>query len=207
MILETHSFIVHKWPANPKGNQPWIFTGRTDAEAEAPILWPPDGKNWLTGKYTDAGKEWRQEEKGTTAGEMVGWHHRLDRHVFEQAPGDGEGQRSLVSCSPWGHEEAKSGTRLSDWTTTKWSYAKEEELGGQTVIAIFGAASVYMKMRWITGVLTHQRLFPVSAASTLLHLSILRKPLCNWAGPHGAFLEENPSQPTFSTCLLSIEKL
>ena len=68
---------------HPKGNQSWIFIGRTDAEAEAPVLWPPDAKNWLTGKDPDAGKDWRQEEKGTTEDEMVGWHHLLDGHEFE----------------------------------------------------------------------------------------------------------------------------
>ena len=72
-------------PVNPKGNQSWIFIGRTDAEA--PILWPPDAKNWLIGKDSDAGKDWGQKEKGTTEAEMVGWHHRLDGHEFEQAPG------------------------------------------------------------------------------------------------------------------------
>ena len=71
---------------NPKGKQPWIFTGRTDAEA--PILWPPDVKSQLTGKDPDAGKDWGQEEKGTTEDEMVGWHHQLNRHEFEQSPGD-----------------------------------------------------------------------------------------------------------------------
>ena len=91
---------------NPKGNQPWIFTGRTDAEAEAPILWSPDAKSWLTGKDPDAGKDWRQEEKGATEDEMVGWHHRLDGHGFEQTPGDSEGQRSLACCSPWRHKES-----------------------------------------------------------------------------------------------------
>ena len=70
-------------PVNPKGNQSWMFTGRTDAEAEAPRLWPPDGKNWLLGKDPDAGKDWRQEERGVTEDEMVGWHHRLDVHEFE----------------------------------------------------------------------------------------------------------------------------
>ena len=70
-------------PVHPKGNQPWIFIGRTDAEAETPILWPPDAKNWLIGKDPDAGKDWRQEEKGMTEDEMVGWHHRLNGHEFE----------------------------------------------------------------------------------------------------------------------------
>ena len=81
---------------NSKGNQPWIFTGKTDAEAKTPILWPPNVKNWLIGKDSDAGKDWGQEEKQMTENEMVGWHHRLDGHKFEQVPGDDEGQRSLV---------------------------------------------------------------------------------------------------------------
>jgi len=92
-------------PVNPKGNQSWIFIGRTDAEAETLILWPPDAKNWLIGKDPDAGKDWRQEEKGMTEDEMVGWHHRLDRHEFEQASGVGDGQGSLACCGPWGHKE------------------------------------------------------------------------------------------------------
>ena len=89
-------------PVHPKGNQSWIFIGRTDAEAEGPILWPPDAKNWLIGKDSDAGKYWRQEEKGTTEDEMVGWHHRLYGHEFEQVPGAGVGQGSLACCSRWG---------------------------------------------------------------------------------------------------------
>ena len=88
-------------PVSPKWNQSWIFIGWTDAEVEAPILWPPDVKNWLTGKNPDAGKDWRQEEKGTTEDEMARWHHQLDEHEFEQAPGVGDGQESLVCCSPW----------------------------------------------------------------------------------------------------------
>ena len=87
-------------PVHPKGNQSWIFIGRTDAEAEAPILWPTDVKNWLIGKDPDAGKDWRQEEKGTTEDEMVGWHHWLLGQEFEQAPGVGDGQGSLACCSP-----------------------------------------------------------------------------------------------------------
>ena len=97
---------------NPKGNQPWIFIGRTDAETEAPILWPPDAKNWFNGKDPDAQKYWRQEEKGMTEDEMVGWHHWCDGHEFEQALGDGDGQRGLACCSPWGCKE----TWLSIWT-------------------------------------------------------------------------------------------
>ena len=93
-------------PVISKGNQSWIFIGRTDAEAEGPILWPPDAKNWLLGKDPDAGKDWRQEEKGTTEDEMLVWHHWLSGHKFEQTPGDNEGQGSLVCCSPWGHKES-----------------------------------------------------------------------------------------------------
>ena len=86
---------------NCKGNQPWIFIGRTDAEAEALILWPLDAKTWLIGKDPEAGKDWGQEEKGTTEDEMVGWHHWLDEHQCEQSLGQSDGQGGLVCCSPW----------------------------------------------------------------------------------------------------------
>ena len=111
-ILESLLDCKEIQPAHPKGSQFWIFIGRTDAEAETPILWPPDVKNWLIGKDHDAGKDWRQEEKGTTLDEMVGWHHWLDGHEFEQTPGDGDGQGSLACCSPWGPRQS---TGLSDW--------------------------------------------------------------------------------------------
>ena len=91
-------------PVNPKGNKPWIFIGRTDAEAEVPVLWPPDVKNWLIGKDSGAGKDIRQE-KGRTEDEMIGWHHWLNEHEFEQASGDGERQGSLACCSPLGGKE------------------------------------------------------------------------------------------------------
>ena len=99
-------------PVHPNGNQSWIFIGRTDVEVETPILWPPDMKNWLIWKYPDAGKDWRQE-KGTTEDEMVGWHHRLDGHEFEQSPGAGDGQGGLVCCSPWGCRESDMTERLN----------------------------------------------------------------------------------------------
>ena len=91
-------------PVNPKGNEPWIFVGRT--EAEAALLWPPDVKSQLIRKDPDAGKEWRKEEKGMTEDEMVGWHHRLNGHEFDQAPGDGEGQGGLACCSLQGCKES-----------------------------------------------------------------------------------------------------
>ena len=93
-------------PVHPKGNQSWIFKGRTDAEAETPILRPPDEKNWLTGKDPDAEKGWRQEEKGMTEDAMVGWHHWLNGHEFEKAPGVSDGQGGLAYCSPWGCKES-----------------------------------------------------------------------------------------------------
>ena len=102
-------------PVHPKGNQSWIFIGRTDAEAETPILSPPDAKNWLIGKDPDAGKDWRREEKRTTEDEMIGWHHRLDEHEFEQALGVSDGQGNLACCSPSGHKESDM-TEWLNWT-------------------------------------------------------------------------------------------
>ena len=93
-------------PVHPKGNQSWIFIGRTDAEAETPVLWPPDAKNWLIWKHSDAEKEWRWEEKGTTKDEMVGWHHCLNGHEFEWTLGVSDGQGGLACCSPWGCKES-----------------------------------------------------------------------------------------------------
>ena len=99
---------------NPKGNESLIFIGRTVAEAEAPILWPRGANSWLIGKDPDAEKYWGQEEKGVTEDEMVGWHHRLNGHEFEQTPGDSEGQGSLVCYSPWGCKELNTTKRLDN---------------------------------------------------------------------------------------------
>ena len=101
-------------PVHPKGDQSWVFIGRTDVEAETPILWPPDAKKWLIRKDPDAGKDWRQEKKGTTEDEVVGWYHQLNRYEFEQAPGDGEGQGSLSCCTLWDQEVSDM---TSDWIT------------------------------------------------------------------------------------------
>ena len=102
-------------PVNPKDSELWIFPGRTDAEAEAPILRPPDVKSQLIGKDPDAGKDWRQEEKGTTEDEFAGWHHQLDGHEFEQASGVCDEQGSLACCSPWGRKESDM-TKWLKWT-------------------------------------------------------------------------------------------
>ena len=104
-------------PVNPKGNQSWIFTGRTGAEAEAPILWPPDVKSQLIRKDPYAGKDWGQEEKGATEDEMVGWHHWLNGHEFEQDSEDSEGQEAWRAARPWGHKEPDT----DEWTNNnKW---------------------------------------------------------------------------------------
>ena len=100
-------------PVIPKGNKPWIFVGRTDTEAEIPILWPPVSKNWLIGKDPDSGKDWKQEEKGTTEDELVGWHHRLDGAEFETALGVVDGEGSLACCSPRGYKESYVTKRLN----------------------------------------------------------------------------------------------
>ena len=112
--LETPLDYKEIQPVHPKGDQSWIFIGRTDAEAETPILWLPDSKNWLIWKDPDAGKDWRREETGTTEDEMVGCHHWLDGHEFEQAPGVGDGQGGLACCSPWGQKELDT-TEWLNW--------------------------------------------------------------------------------------------
>ena len=104
-------------PVHPKGDQSWVFAGRTDVEAETPILWPPDAKSWLIWKDPDAGKDWGQEEKGTTEDEIVGWHHWLNGHGFGWTLGAGDGQGSLVCCSPWGHKESGT-TEWLNWSTS-----------------------------------------------------------------------------------------
>ena len=107
-----------------KGNQPWMFTGRTDAEPEAPILWPPDTKSQLIGIDFDAGKDRRQEEKGTTEDNMVRWYHQLYGHEFEQTLRDGEGKGSLACCNPWDCKKSDTTERQNNWTTA--SHCKKE---------------------------------------------------------------------------------
>ena len=107
-------------PVHPKGDQSWVFIGSTDVEAETPILWPPDVKSWLIWKDPDAGKDWGQEEKGTTEDEMAGWHHQLDGRESEWTPGVGDGQGGLECCSSWGRKESDITERLK-WTELNWN--------------------------------------------------------------------------------------
>ena len=102
-------------PVHPKVNQSWIFIGRTDAEAETPIFWTPDAKNWRMGKDLEAGNDWNREEKGMKEDKTVGWHHQHNGHEFEYAPGVGDGQGSLAYCSPWGHKKSDTTEQLN-WT-------------------------------------------------------------------------------------------
>ena len=105
-------------PVHSKGDQSWVFFGRNDAKVETPILWSPDAKSWLIGKDSDAGRDWGQEEKGTTEDEMAGWHHRLDGCEFEWTLGVGDGQGGLACCSSWGHKESDT-TELVNWSELK----------------------------------------------------------------------------------------
>ena len=102
-------------PVHHKGDQSWVFIGRTDAKVEIPVLWPPHVKSWLIGKDSDTGRDWGQEEKGMTEDEMAGWHHWLDGYEFEWTPGVGDGQGGLACCDSWGHKESETTERLN-WT-------------------------------------------------------------------------------------------
>ena len=138
--------------AHPK-DQSWVFIGRTDVEAKTPILWPPDGKNWLVWEVPDAGKDWRQEEKGMTEDEMVVWHHWLDRHEFEQAPGVGDGQEGLECCSSWGCRESDM-TEWLNWTGWKSSAGIPSPLLAFFIVRLPKAnLTSYSRMsysRWVT---------------------------------------------------------
>ena len=126
---------------HPKGNQSWIFIGRTDADAETPILWPPHAKSWLIGKDSDAGRDWgREEEKGTTEVKMAEWHHQLDGHEFEWTPGVGDGQRSLACCDSWGCKESDMTERLN-WTELNWTiimeFSRDRNIGNPILCNIY----------------------------------------------------------------------
>ena len=115
--LESPLDFMEIQPVHPKGDQSWVFFGRTDVEAETPILWPPDVKSWLIWKDPNAGKDWGQEEKGMTEDEMAGWHHRLDGLKFAWTLGVGDGQGGLACYGSWGHKESEMTERLN-WTDT-----------------------------------------------------------------------------------------
>ena len=110
-------------PVHSKGDQSWVFFGRNDAKAETPVLWPPHVKSWLTGKDCDAGRDWGQEEKGTTEDEMFGWHYRLDGHESEWTLGVGDGQGDLVCCDSWGHKESDMTEQLN-WPELNWIHLR-----------------------------------------------------------------------------------
>ena len=114
----------------------WVFIGRTDAEAETPVLRPPDGKNWFIWKDPGAGKDWRQEEKGMTEDEMAGWHHQLNGHEFEWTPGIGNGQGGLAWGSPWGHRESAMTERLN-WTELNWKTIRQKWKFQNTNFCVF----------------------------------------------------------------------
>ena len=136
---------------NPKGNQSWIFIRRIDAEADTPILWPPDAKSWLIGKDPHVGKDWRQEEKGTAEDEMVGWHHQLDEHEFEQALGTGDGEGSLACCCPRAHRESDIIEQLN-WTELNWT-GKIIALTRQTLVSKMMSLLFNMLSRFVIAVL------------------------------------------------------
>ena len=110
-------------PVHSEGDQSWVLIGRTDAEAETPILWPPHAKSWLIGKDPDAGRDYGQEEKGTTEDEMAGWHHQLDAHEFGWTPGAGDRQGGLACCDLWGCKELDT-TECLNWTELMWVSSK-----------------------------------------------------------------------------------
>ena len=132
-------------PVNSTGNQSGIFIGRTDAEV--PTLWPPDTKNWFTGKDPDAGKDWRQEEKGTKEDDMVGWHHWLNGHESEQVPGVGDGEGSLSCCSPWGCKELDT-TEWLNWTEFQRGYWIPEVARSQAIFFSYKINAACYKMKF-----------------------------------------------------------
>ena len=111
-------------PVHSEGDQSWVFFGRNDAKAETPVLWPPHAKSWPIGKDSDAGRDWGQEEKGTTENEMAGWHHWLDGREVEWSPGFGDGQGGLACCNSWGHKESDTTERLIWTERASWWYWK-----------------------------------------------------------------------------------
>ena len=183
-------------PVHPKGNQPWIFIGRTDAEAETPILWPPNGKNWLIGKDPDAGKDWRWEEKETTEDKLVGWHHRLNGHKFEQTPGVGDGQGGLACCSLWGCKELDT-TEWLNWTELKWTESLWSS--GMTIVGSH-MAPLFPIIRhwWMTIILKHP--WWVTEQLQIIHHLHQQQRHCFWGW---TWMLAAPNRTPHNWCLVS----
>ena len=165
---------------HPKGNLSWIFIGRTDAEAETPILWLPDAKNWLTGKDSDAGKDWRQEEKKRiTEDEMVGWYHQLEGYEFGQAPGVGDGQGSPVCCSPCCKESDT--TEQLKWTDVFFIYSSYKCLN-KYMVCIHFVCVFELAFHFCNGILRKTKVFKCDEVQcvSLLSLVVLVSHLRNY---------------------------
>ena len=181
-------------PVHPKGYQSWVFIGRTDAEAETPILWPPDMKNWLIWKDPDDGKDWRWEEKGTTEDAMFGWHHQLNRHEFEQGLGAGEGQGGLACCSPWGHKVGHNW--VSELNRTDQVFKAESFLLVPVLVWVkLTAAAVGRGCRLFGW------LFEISRQGLCLSPHLIRALVSIWPGPPISAGKSIPTEPVSSSSL------
>ena len=161
-ILESPLDCKEIQPVHSKGDQSWVFIGENDAKAETPILWPPHVKSWLIGKDSDAGRDWGQEEKGTTEDEMAGWHHWLAGRESEWTPGVGDGQGGLACCDSWGRKESDTTERLNWYTYEYIVYlliflTRMEALWGQTVLPLLLAI-----LFWIARMIQMRRQCPTS---------------------------------------------
>ena len=132
-------------PVHSEGDQPWDFFGRNDAKAETPVLWPSQEKSWLTGKDSDAGRDWGQQEKGMTEHEMAGWHHWLDGRESEWTPGVGDGQGGLACCYSWGRKESDTTERLN-WTELNWPLSKSMGFKSRNVEYLFICLSHFVSL-------------------------------------------------------------
>ena len=155
--LESPLYSKEIKPVSDKGNQPWIFIERTDAKVEAPVLWPPDVKNWLTGKNPDAGKDWKQKEKGATEDEMIGWHHRLHGHEFEQTPGSSEGQGCQSCCTPLDYKESDTTEQLNSNSKSPWTCSNSFEL--ELLVMLSDHLTFYSSLLLLPSVFTSIRVF------------------------------------------------
>ena len=151
-------------PVHSKGDQPWDFFGRNDAEAETPVLWPPHAKSWLIVKDSDAGRDWGQEEKGTTEGEMAGWHRWLDEHESQWTPGVGDGQGGLVCCDSWGRKESDTTERLI------WS----DLMGPDAMILIFKRGVLSQLSHFPLSLSSRGSLFPLQFAIRVVSSAYMR---------------------------------